>query len=269
MFFGGRMTALDCWQNGLVVFFAFSLAASAVYCLNDLRDVDDDRKHPSKRLRPLASGRVSAGHAAAAMAACLLTSLGAVLTLPAAVRTETTSIVLAYIVLNVAYCCLLKYVAIVDVCVIAAGFVLRVVAGGLACSVWLSPWIIVMTFLLALFLAFAKRRDDVILHLDSGIQARKSARSYNLAFLDQTLGILAAVTIICYIMYTVQPEVVDRLHSPHLYLTAVFVIAGILRYLKLAMVDAKTGSPTRIMLTDTFIQLCVTGWLLTFAALLY
>ena len=126
-----------------------------------------------------------------------------------------------------------------------------------------------MTFLLALFLAFAKRRDDVVMYEQSGVVTRGNILSYNLPFMNQTLGVIGTITIMCYIMYTLSPEVMKRLDSQYLYLTSVFVIAAILRYLQISIVKVNSGSPTKILIRDRFIQGCVAGWIITFAIILY
>jgi 4-hydroxybenzoate polyprenyltransferase len=126
-----------------------------------------------------------------------------------------------------------------------------------------------MTFLLALFLAFAKRRDDVVMYEETGVKARKNVDRYNLEFMNQTIGIVASIMMVCYIMYTVSDEVIARIGSHYLYITSIFVLAGIIRYLQVTIVDVKSGSPTKVLMKDRFIQTCVAGWMITFAIILY
>lgn len=164
LFFGGQLLNLLCWEQAILTFLAFSLMASAIYCLNDLRDIEADRKHPRKRHRPLASGKLTPNHAIILMILLTLSSLVISLFLLGTAAIRVTAIILSYLLLNIAYCYKLKRYAIIDVFIISFGFVLRLVAGGIACDIWLSPWIVLMTFLLALFLAFAKRRDNVVLY---------------------------------------------------------------------------------------------------------
>lgn len=201
LFFGGKLLDWGCWLQALLAFVSFSMISSAVYCLNDIRDVEVDRLHPVKRRRPVASGRVPVSVAFAMMTLMILLSLAVSLFGLSEAPVTVSAVISAYFLMNVAYCFYLKYHAIIDVFIISVGFVLRIVAGGLACDIWLSPWIVLMTFLLALFLAFAKRRDDVVLYETEGIALRKASMHYNLPFLNQTLGLLAAVTIVCYIIY--------------------------------------------------------------------
>ena len=171
--------------------------------------------------------------------------------------------------MNIAYCIKLKQIAIVDVFIIAVGFVLRILVGGFATGIYLSHWIVLMTFLLALFLAFAKRRDDVVMYEDSGVKMRKNVNRYNLAFMNQLIAVVACLTMVCYIMYTVSPEVIERFHSSYIYVTSIFVLAGIIRYLQLTIVDVKSGSPTKVLLKDHFVLACIVGWIVTFVIILY
>ena len=168
-----------------------------------------------------------------------------------------------------AYCAKLKQYAIVDVCVIAFGFVLRLLAGGFATGIVLSKWIVMMTFLLTLFLSFAKRRDDVIRMEATGEAPRKNTIRYNLTFINQAITITASVTLVCYIMYTISPEVVARVHTDYLYLTTAYVLLGLLRYIQITVVDKKSGDPTKMMLQDRFTQVVVVLWALTFLLIIY
>jgi 4-hydroxybenzoate polyprenyltransferase len=171
--------------------------------------------------------------------------------------------------MNLAYCIVLKHLAIVDVFIIAVGFVLRILMGGCATGIVVSHWIVLMTFLLALFLAFAKRRDDVVMYENTGIKARPNVNRYNLQFMNQSIGIVASITMVCYIMYTVSEEVIARLDSRYVYVTSIFVLAGIIRYLQVTMVDVKSGSPTKVLMKDRFVQLCLLCWVVSFAVILY
>ncbi len=254
----------------LLVFLAFCLAASGVYCFNDIHDARADRLHPIKRMRPVASGAVSTRMAYAIMggtwvAAFAVVALGRF----GCNRMAIIGTLLFYIAINVAYSVKLKQIPIIDVFIIAIGFVLRIVGGGLSTGIILSHWIILTTFLLALFLAVAKRRDDVAVYEQSGIRTRKGLERYNMVFLNQSISILGSVTIMCYILYTVSDDVVAHMGSPYLYATSFFVLAGILRYMQLTFVDLKSGSPTRILMHDSFIQACIVGWVTTFAVILY
>lgn len=268
MFFGGRLLNADDAIASVVTFFAFSFAASAIYCFNDIVDVDADHRHPVKCHRPIASGAVSVPTAYALMAVLALLSALLLFFLPQRAG-ETAGIVAFYFLLNMAYCLWLKRHAIIDVCTVAFGFVLRILAGGMACDVAVSNWLVLMTFLLALFLSFAKRRDDVLRMNETGEPPRRNTIRYNLTFVNQAITITGTVTLVCYIMYTVSPEVVSRFHAPYLYLTSFFVLAGLLRYMQLTVVDEMSGDPTKILLRDRFTQAIVVAWIMAFLLIIY
>lgn len=270
MFFGGSLLDPSDIRASVVTFFAFSFIASSVYCFNDIIDVEADRRHPVKCKRPIASGAISVRSAWALMALMFLLSVGTVCLLDTYTHVINVGLViLIYYILNILYCSKLKQYAIVDVCIIAFGFVLRVLAGGFATDIALSKWLVLMTFLLTLFLSFAKRRDDVLRMNETGEPPRKNTIRYNLTFINQAITITASVTLVCYIMYTVSPEVVNRFHSDLLYLTSVFVLLGLLRYIQITVVDKRSGDPTKMMLRDRFTQCVVLLWALTFLVLIY
>lgn len=270
MFFGGSLLDPSDIRASVVTFFAFSFIASSVYCFNDIIDVEADRRHPVKCKRPIASGAISVRSARALMALMFLLSVGTVCLLDTYSHVINVGLViLIYYILNILYCSKLKQYAIVDVCIIAFGFVLRVLAGGFATDIALSKWLVLMTFLLTLFLSFAKRRDDVLRMNETGEPPRKNTIRYNLTFINQAITITASVTLVCYIMYTVSPEVVNRFHSDLLYLTSVFVLLGLLRYIQITVVDKRSGDPTKMMLRDRFTQCVVLLWALTFLVLIY
>jgi len=254
---------------------AFCLTASGIYCFNDIHDAEADRQHPVKRLRPVACGAVSRRAAYAVMTAAwalafILIALGNF-----ASPRGVAAMMLLYVVMNVAYCVRLKQIAILDVFIIAAGFVLRIVVGGLAAGIVLSHWIILTTFLLALFLALAKRRDDVVIRATLGAEPRRGVERYcsnqgaSADFLGSAISVLGSVTIMCYILYTVSGEVVKRIGCDYLYATSAFVLAGMLRYMQLTLVEQKSGSPTQVVLHDRFIQVCIFGWIAMFSIMLY
>ena len=253
LFFDRHLMEWMYWLPCLFAFLSFSFMASAIYCFNDIYDVEADRRHPEKCKRPLASGAVSKGTGYVIMASIFYMFI----------------ILAFYFFQNIAYCIKLKQKAIVDVFIIAVGFVLRVLAGGLVTGIFISHWIVLMTFLLALFLAFAKRRDDVVMYEETGVITRKNVNRYNVAFLNQAIAIVASITMVCYIMYTVSEQVVARMGSEYLYITSVFVLAGIIRYLQVTIVDVKSGNPIKVLMKDHFIQICIVAWILTFVFILY
>ncbi len=269
LFFHGDLTNVPMFLNAVVAFFCYSFAASSIYCFNDIYDVEADRRHPKKCKRPIASGAVSIPQAYGLMVVMLLLSLGLAFWALADKSMAVIGVICFYYVMNIAYCVKLKQIALVDVFIIAIGFVLRVILGGVVNGIVLSHWIVLMTFLLALFLAFAKRRDDVVLYQETGVLPRKNENRYNLDFMNQALTIVSAVTLVAYVMYTVSEEVTRQFGSHYIYLTTVFVLAGILRYMQITIVDVKSGSPTKVLMHDRFVQLCIAGWIASFLILIY
>ena len=268
IFFGGALLNTTEVVAAALTFMSFSLAASAIYCLNDIIDVDADRAHPVKCKRPIASGAITIPQAYGMMTVSLLISIVLMFLLPEG-HAKSILVIIAYFVINVAYCLRLKEYAIIDVCIIASGFVLRILAGGYATGVHLSKWIVLMTFLLTLFLAFAKRRDDVLRMNTTGRAPRKNTSRYNLTFINQAITITGSVMVVCYVMYTVSPEIIAQFATDKLYLTSILVILAILRYLQISVVDEKSGDPVKVALSDRATQLILLAWLLSFLVIIY
>jgi len=245
--------------NTIIVFILFSLLASSMYVFNDVMDIEEDKNHPKKRLRPLASGKVSKSTARFLIATFSLFPL-----FVAYVQNQRLFIVLLiYFILNTAYSIKLKHITIVDIFVIAIGFVLRLFAGASVIDNKLSMWIIIMTFLLALFLAVAKRRDDIIL-ASQGKATRKNIDGYNLEFVNAVMVFMSGVIVVAYILYTVSEDVINRFHTRYLYLTTFFVILGIMRYMQITFVEQNSGNPTKLVLKDGFLQITIVLWLISF-----
>ena len=268
LFFGGSLLDTTDIIAAVTAAMAFCFISSSIYCLNDIIDVEDDQRHPTKCHRPIAAGKISVAQAYVMMALMVALSFGSVALL-GGYALGVGVVVGLYLLMNVAYCLVLKRYAILDVCTIAFGFVLRLFAGGIATGIGLSNWIVLMTFLLTLFLSLAKRRDDVLKMNQTGHAPRKNTSRYNLDFINQAITITATVTLVCYVMYTVSPEVEQRIGTRYLYLTTVFVIIGILRYLQLTLVDNKSGDPTKAMLHDRVLQAVVLLWFLAFLLIIY
>ncbi len=268
IFFSGQLFNGSILLAGCIAFFSFSFAASSIYCLNDIIDREADRRHPIKCKRPLASGTVSITQGYVLTLVMFALSMLTLLLLPAG-HVKTYGVIGFYWLLNIGYCVKFKQFAIIDVCIVAFGFVLRVLAGGLATNIVLSKWIVLMTFLLMLFLAFAKRRDDVIRMIETGEAPRQNTIRYNIEFINQAITITSGITLVCYIMYTVSEETIANFHTQYLYLTSIFVLVGILRYIQLAVVDKKSGDPTKIMLNDRFMQIIVLLFGLSFLFIIY
>lgn len=259
LLFSFSFSNLDNNLNSLIAFILFSTLASSIYIFNDLMDVNEDRAHPTKKYRPLASGKVSPKSAKMLILLLSLFSLGISFVL----NTELFIVLLVYFVLNIAYSLKLKHIAILDIFIIATGFVLRLFAGSAVTDISLSMWIILMTFLLAIFLALAKRRDDVLLSLE-GQETRKNIDGYNLEFVNAAMVLMAGVVIVSYIQYTISPEVIERLDTNYLYLTSFFVILGVLRYMQITFVEQDSGSPTKVVIRDSFLKVTIFLWLVSF-----
>ena len=265
LFFAAKITNTDLLLNGLVAFTAFSLSASAIYIFNDYKDIKDDRKHPKKKHRPLASGLINKNTALSLMIILLITGFF----LMASVSINSLIVLSVYVFLNILYSLKLKRIALLDVTIIAIGFVLRLFAGSFAYEVSLRLWIVIMTFLLALFMALAKRRDDVLILKKSGNKMRKSIDGYNLGLIDGCMLIMSAVVIVAYIQYTTSQEIIEKFQNENLYLTTLFVIFGVMRYLQMTFVEKNTGSPTEIILKDKIMQINLLLWLLSFIWIIY
>lgn len=248
-----------------LAFVTFCLLASAAYLVNDVHDAEKDRLHPLKRLRPIAAGTVSTQSAVGLAAALAAAGLGFALVL----GHGFAEIAVAYAVLQLVYSFLLKDMVILDAMTIATGFVLRAVGGGVAIGVHVSPWLIMCTFLLALFLGFSKRRHEVVLLEGDASSHRESLREYSPYFLDQMISVVTASTVVAYAIYTVSPEVREKLHTDALYLTIPFVLYGIFRYLYLVHQREGGGNPTTELLTDRPLWVNVLLWIGTAIWLLY
>ena len=227
----------------------FCVLSSGVYVLNDIRDVEADRFHPTKKLRPIPSGRVSMGQAWFLGLLLLVAGLAAARLL----SVPFFLVACAYVALQLTYSLGLKHIALADSMVIAGGFVLRAIAGAAVLpGVGISPWLLLCTFLLALFLALCKRRHEKILlmDLDAGSQHRPSLQAYDPQLLDQLIAITAGATIVSYSIYTLWPETVRKFGTSALGFTIPFVVFGIFRYLDLVYRHEQGGRPEKILLTD-------------------
>ena len=249
----------------LEAFGLFCLLTGSVYIINDLKDLKEDRLHPVKRNRPLASGRVSPTLAGIIVLIVLAVSfMGAwKLSLP------FFKVLMAYLLLQIVYTFSLKHQVILDIFSIAAGFVLRVVAGGLAIGVQLSPWLLICTTLLSLFLAMAKRRHELIFLKEEASDHRQILKEYSPYLLDQMMGVVTATTLMSYALYTISEETVSKFHTSNLIFTIPFVLYGIFRYLYLVHHKVEGGHPEDILLTDRPLLLTVLGWTITVLVVLY
>ena len=248
-----------------VAFVLFCFMSSAVYLLNDVRDVESDRRHPEKRNRPVASGRLSLTAAATASIAIALLVLAPAFLL----SIPFGCILLAYGLMNVAYSLYLKHIVILDVMIVASGYLFRAIAGALVISVEISSWLILCTVLLALFMGFVKRRQELIL-LEAGAAGhRRILDEYTPRFLDQMIAVVTAGALVSYALYTMSPDVVRKLGTPHLNLTIPFVIYGLLRYLYLVYARNEGGNPSSTILGDPSLLINGGLWFLAVFGLLY
>jgi 4-hydroxybenzoate polyprenyltransferase len=251
--------------KSLEAFFLFCLLTGSVYIINDLKDLKEDRLHPVKRHRPLASGKLRPSVGVILAALLLLISLGRgwIISLP------FLKVMIAYLLLQIIYTFSLKHQVILDIFSIAAGFVLRVVAGGLVIGVQLSPWLFICTSLLSLFLAMAKRRHELIFLKDEALNHRQILKDYSPYLLDQMMGVVTATTVMSYALYTISEETVSKFHTTHLIYTWPFVLYGIFRYLYLVHQKVEGGRPEEVLLTDRPLLLTVVGWTIAVFLVLY
>jgi 4-hydroxybenzoate polyprenyltransferase len=257
----------DTWipkvAQALVAFISFCLVCSADYLINDIRDVEADRAHPTKRNRPIAAGLLPVR--TAWIAACILAAAG--ITAAFALDWQVGLVVLTYIVMMIAYTFGLKHVVLIDLFVIAAGFVLRAMAGALAIDVPISPWLYVVTALGALFLGINKRRAELSLLEQGAGSHRRILDDYTIPMLDQMGAIVTGALLIAYGLYTFTAEGLPENHS--MMLTIPFVLYGIFRYMYLVNVKQEGGSPEEVLLKDVPVMLTIIGWLTTTGIILY
>ena len=263
LFFTPTAVNVDSVTAVLLGMLAFCALSSAVYVLNDYMDRAADRLHPRKRHRPLAAGSVPIPLALALMVGLAAGGLA----LAAALAPRFAGIALVYLFINALYSLKLKDVSIVDVMLVSLGFVLRVYGGAELIHVLPSVWIVICTGLLALFMALAKRRDDLVKKVDTS--HRSALEGYTKQFIDTAITTVLGALLVSYLIYTTDQAVMTRIGSHNLYLTTPFVIAGVLRYLQITLVEERSGSPTMLALTDKFLVLTVLGWVATFAVLIY
>ncbi len=248
-----------------VAFTAFCLISSATYVFNDITDRERDQNHPAKMDRPVASGAVLPGTAAL---------LGTVILIPGLIISLSLGrsfliVAGSYIILQVAYNLILRQIVLLDIISIALGFVLRAVAGAAAIDVYISPWLILCTLLVALFLGFAKRRHEIVILGDSAGDHRDILEEYTIPFLDQLITIVTATTIVAYSIYTLSPDVTEKVGNRYMILTLPFVIYGIFRYLYLVNVKEKGGNPSKDLLSDGPLLLSIFLYGLAAVAVLY
>jgi 4-hydroxybenzoate polyprenyltransferase len=264
LIFGLRLLEPEAALRAVLAFVSFCAASSGGYLLNDVRDLERDRVHPSKRRRPIASGAISVP--AAVVGAAIL--IAAALALALGITPVFGGIVAAYLVLTVSYSFGLKNVVLLDAILIAVGFVLRAVAGAAAIEVAISPWLVVCTFMAALFLSLGKRRAEIAA-LEGAATHRPASRAYSLELLDQLMTVVVATSILSYCLYTLSPEVRERFGVDHLEVTVPIVVYGLFRYLYLVRATDLAQNPSRAIITDRPVLLTVLLWGAAVVGLLY
>ena len=262
LFFAKRITDVTLLQSAAMAFIAFCFAASTIYIFNDIRDVEKDKVHPKKKHRPIASGKISI------KTAVITDIVFLVIALAFAFFTglRMGCIIVIYLLINLFYSLGMKNIAILDIFAVSTGFLLRLLSGteyGAVAGILPSHWIIIMTFLLSLFLAIAKRRDDLVL-AESGLDVRKSITGYSLEFINGVMSIMSAVIIVSYLLYTLDPAVQAHYGSKNVYATTFFVLLGLFRYMQITFVEKKSGSPTEIVYKDRFLQITLIAWAVSF-----
>lgn len=249
----------------LIAFLVFCLLSGALYILNDLKDLEEDKRHPLKSKRPLAAGRLNKSHAVLSF----LVLSAVALVLSSVLNMNFLAIALVYFMLQLFYSFWLKHVVILDVFIVAAGFFIRVVAGGYAIEVYMSPWLLICTLLLALFLSMSKRRHELTILEDEASEHRPILKEYSPYLLDQMIAVVTASTVIAYSLYTISEETVTKFGTERLIYTVPFVLYGIFRYLYLVHQRKEGGSPEILVLKDKPLLVAIFLWILTAGLIIY
>lgn len=270
LFFSGKIFETTQLFETIFSFIIFSFTASSIYIINDYSDIESDRVHPEKCRRPLASGEISVGRAKFVLVGLVISTIGLIISLSDVFGYNVLkfgAVISSYFVMNLAYTFRLKHIAIVDISIIAVGFVLRVLAGGYATGIVVSQWAIILTFVLALVLAVGKRRGELVNTQLSG-NTRKALDGYNIQFADIVLSISVTLAIVSYIMFVISPETQKEFTNKVFY-TFIFVIFAFLRYLQQTLVYNRTESPTKMIYKDRYIQVVLALWGFAFLILIY
>ena len=265
LLFGHRLLNPGAVLAAGAAFLIFCALSGAVYLTNDVLDRESDRRHPLKARRPIASGALPASTAIGTASLLAVAGLGAAFSL----NIRFGIVAGLYVALLGLYCGPLKHVVIIDVLTIAIGFVLRAIAGAAAVDVAISHWLLVCTTLLALFVALAKRRHELVLLADGATGHRPILGEYSPYLLDQMIAVVTASTLIAYVFYTISPETIQKFGTPGLGLTIPFPLYGILRYLYLVHQREGGGSPADLLLTDRPLLVCVALWVLSVVVIIY
>jgi len=265
LIFSQNVTNPDLFKKSLLAFAVFCLLSGALYILNDLKDMAEDKLHPLKSQRPIAADKLKRSHAVIAFVVVSLISFLLCLLL----NLNFFYIALFYYVLQVAYSFRLKHVVILDVFIVAAGFFIRVIAGGLAIEVYISPWLLICTALLALFLAMSKRRHEIILLEQDAENHRPILKEYSPYLLDQMIAVVTASIVVAYCLYTISEETVTKFGTTKLIFTVPFVLYGIFRYLYLIHQKSEGGTPEVLILKDKPLLLDIFFWIVSASVIIY
>jgi len=265
LFFSGELFNYQIFLNTVFIAIGFSMVCSSIYVINDLFDIEFDKIHPTKKHRPIASGEISKRQA---YITCLVFFLNGIFIL---YLTNLLCLLLAllYFSIMILYSAYLKKLPIIDLFIISIGFIIRILIGGNASNVYVSDWTIIMVFLLSLFIAASKRRDDVIQYEEESRLNREVVIHYNLDFINSIISIISSVLIVSYLIFITQDQIILKYNSKNLFFTFIFVIIGILRFNQITLVDKQSESPIKILFNDRFMQINLSLWLILFLLMIY
>ncbi len=265
IFFSSQLFDANKLLNTFIVFIGFCLITAFVYILNDIFDLKFDQTHPTKSKRPIALGTISIKTGISIGLVFLLSGM----TIIYQISSSSLYLAVFYVILNLAYSLKLKHIGIIDFIIISFGFVIRILIGGEVGDIDLTQWIVIMVFLLSLFIAIAKRRDDVYAFENDKKINRKVVSQYSLSFIDKSITIISSILIMSYILFISSNDVILRYNNEYLYITFIPVLIGILRYNQMVYVYKKGGDPINLLFKDKFIQFCVILWIIIFALIIY
>ena len=265
LFFSGELLNTNKFTVTLISALGFCFITSCVYIINDIFDIDFDKNHPDKKHRPIASGIISVNNSLVIGIPLMIVGLY----LLWVYSMESFLLGIIYFIINVFYSITLKHIPIIDFAIISIGFVIRILIGGVVAEVELSQWIIIMVFLLSLFLAVTKRRDDVYQYETKDIINRRVVDKYTVEFMDKIITIISSVLIVSYLLFITSEDVLTRYSSKYLLITFLFVLIGVFRYNQLTYVFNKSSSPVKIFFNDLYLQIVLLGWVLVFFMIIY
>ena len=265
LIFSANLFEFDYIKDSILIFIYFCLAAGSIYVINDIVDRNEDIIHPEKKKRPIACGNISIVFSVIASITLLIVAVIGAL----CINITTGAVLGTYVILTLFYTIKLKHIVIIDILLVAIGFVLRAVAGAVAIDVYISSWLLVCTFFLALFLVIGKRRQELILLNENAADHRKILAEYNIRVLDQMIAVVAAITIVSYALYTLDSKTIEKFSTENLVFTIPLVILGLFRYFYLVYKKDLGSSPERILISDKGIMATVLVWILLIGLIIY